>query len=174
MKPIRSETDKRLIGHIAKKSRRKKINVYFNKTASTGQTKYLSGSFYSKKNDDHYPYKSSYELAYLMKLEEDPSVVKFLYEPFSIPYIDFYKKQRAYLPDFLVLYETGKILITEIKPTAMLVDFDVKAKAKACREFIAATYTNVEYKFITEKDLFKGPTDYTNFIREMRNYGTTK
>lgn len=35
MIPIRSETDRRLIGHLKKKSRKKKIHVYFNKKSAT-------------------------------------------------------------------------------------------------------------------------------------------
>lgn len=35
MRVIRSEQDKRLIGHLKKKSRKRKINVYFNKKDSS-------------------------------------------------------------------------------------------------------------------------------------------
>ncbi len=168
---IRSEEDKRLVNSLKKKSKKKKINVYFNKKDTKGKTKYISGNFYSEKNKSNYPYKSSYELAYLTKLEEDKQVVKYLYEPFQIPYIDFYKKQRNYLPDFMVLYASGKILITEIKPEAMLQDYDVKAKATAAKKFIEQTYPelDIEYQFITEKKLFKNITEYTKFIRGAKN-----
>ena len=53
-KHITSEEEKRLIGHLVKKKKKsgKSVNVYFNKRVeSTGKTKYVSGSFYSKKNN---------------------------------------------------------------------------------------------------------------------------
>lgn len=135
-----------------------------------GQSKYVQGDFYSKKNDSTYPYKSSYELAYLEKLEKDDQVLKYLYEPFEVPYVDYYSKNRMYRPDFMVLSEDGSILITEIKPEAMLEDFDVKAKAKAAQLFIKEKYKdiNIEYKFVTEKHLFKDIKAYTDFIKRVK------
>lgn len=135
-----------------------------------GKTKYLQGDFYSEKNDSTYPYRSSYELAYLEQLEVDDTVLKYLYEPFQIAYIDYYKKSRMYLPDFMILYGDGSVRITEIKPESMLGDYDVKAKAKAAREFIKDKYQDVdiEYQFVTEKDLFKNITDYGNFIKRAK------
>lgn len=53
-----------------------------------GKSKYLQGNYYSAKNDSSYPYKSSYELAYLEKLEVDDRVLKYLYEPFQVAYVD--------------------------------------------------------------------------------------
>ena len=135
-----------------------------------GQSKYVQGDFYSKKNESTYPYKSSYELAYLEKLEKDDKVLKYLYEPFEVPYVDYYSKNRMYRPDFMVLSEDGSILITEIKPEAMLEDFDVQAKAKAAQLFIKEKYKdiNIEYKFVTEKHLFKDIKAYTDFIKRVK------
>lgn len=135
-----------------------------------GQTKYISGTFYSKKNDEKYAYKSSYELAYLEKLEQDTSILRFLYEPFEVAYVDSFNKNRMYRPDFMVLKEDGSILITEIKPEAMLEDYDVQAKAKAAQKYIKDNYKgiDIEYQFVTEKQLFKSIVDYTNFIRRVK------
>lgn len=136
-----------------------------------GKTKYISGDFYSTKNGANFPYKSSYELAYLHKLEEDPKVLKYMYEPFDLEYLDMYNKTRKYIPDFMVLYSDGSVLITEIKPEAMLKDYDVQAKAKAAKQFIKDKYPdmNIQYKFITEKQLFKNMTEYTNFVRSVKS-----
>ena len=50
--------------HPRSKRKRKNINVYFNKTKSTGQTKYITGEFQSNKCNSYVPYRSSYELKF--------------------------------------------------------------------------------------------------------------
>lgn len=135
-----------------------------------GKTRYVQGDFYSKKNKCNFPYKSSYELAYLHQLEADAIVVSYIYEPFNLYYIDSTSKQRIYKPDFMVLYSDGKVLITEVKPIAMLGDFDVQAKAKSAREYIKDNYKDVDisYKFITEKHLFNGDKEYQDFLKSIK------
>ena len=153
-----------------KSKKRNKINVYFNKTASTGKTKYITGEFDSKKCNSFFPYRSSYELKFLEMLEADDNVVNFTYESFKIPYKDVYNKERQYIPDFLVLHKDGSLIISEIKPEAMLQDYNVQSKKRAVLAFIEENLKdlNVEYKFITETYLFKSPTDYTEFLRRAR------
>lgn len=140
------------------------------KNPQIGKTKYIQGTFYSKKNDDKFAYKSSYELAYLEKLEKDDTVLKYIYEPFEVGYVDFYSKNRMYRPDFMVLNSDGSVFITEIKPEEMLKDFDVQAKAKAAEKFIIDKYPdiNMTYKFVTEKHLFKDISEYTKFIQRVK------
>ena len=136
-----------------------------------GKTKYIQGTYYSIKNDCDFKYKSSYELAYLEKLEIDSSVLKYMYEPFDLYYIDSQAKQRIYQPDFMVLNKDGSILISEIKPLEMLKDYDVQAKAKAAREYIKEHYKDISisYCFVTEKDLFKSNADYIEFIKRVKS-----
>ena len=52
----------------------------------------------------------------------------------------------------------------------MLKDFNVQSKAKACREYISATFKDVNmiYKFVTEKDLFANDKEYTDFIKSIK------
>lgn len=135
-----------------------------------GKTKYIQGNYYSKKNDGNYPYKSSYELAYLHQLESDPEVLQYIYEPFELYYTDVNEKRRVYRPDFMVLYSDGKIRITEVKPSAMLKDYDVQSKARSCKQYIETSFTNVdiEYKFITEKDLFQSDKEYSDFLKSIK------
>lgn len=170
-KAMLSEEDKRLVGHIVKKKKAKGLNVYFNKTKSTGKPKYFTGKFYSKKNDEVFTFRSSYELKCFLDLEKDTNVTSYLSEVFNIPYIDMYKQKRTYVPDIVVLYKDGSTCIWEVKPVAMLADYDVKAKAKACKDFMAKNYPdqNIGYKFITEKSLFKTNTEYTTFLSKNRN-----
>ena len=154
-KHITSEEEKRLIGHLVKKKKKsgKSVNVYFNKRVeSTGKTKYVSGSFYSKKNNASYTYRSSYELMCFIKLEQNPDVIQYLSETMSIPYIDSKGLTRKYIPDLLVLFADGSMCIWEIKPLDMLKDADVKAKAAACKKHLRDTYKerNIKYEFITD------------------------
>lgn len=169
MKVIRSEKDKRLAIHLSKSSKKKKINVYFNKTKS-GKTKYITGKFYSKKCDATFDYRSSYELAYFHILEKDVDVLSYIYEPFEVPYRDSEGSVRNYRPDILVLFTNGSMQVSEIKPKAMLLDYDVQAKAKAARQYIADNYKdiNITYKFITESCLFKDTTAYANFLKTIK------
>ena len=169
---VRSESDKKLIGYLKKKSKKRKVHVYFNKkNQKTGAGKYIQGDFYSEKNKDMFPYKSSYELAYLHLIEKDSKVLSYIYEPFELYYIDSNGKRRIYIPDFMVLYDNGSILISEIKPKAMLQDFDVQAKGRACREYLLKEYSNVDisYCFITEKDLFSSSKEYNDFLKSIKN-----
>ena len=139
-------------------------------TIKHGKTKYVQGSFYSVKNEESFPYKSSYELAYLHQLESNTEVLKYMYEPFDLYYRDANQKQRIYKPDFMVLYQNGSIEITEVKPKIMLQDFDVQAKARSCREYIKEYYKDVEiqYRFITERDLFSSDKEYQDFLKSIK------
>lgn len=135
-----------------------------------GKSKYIQGDFHSKKNNSVFPYKSSYELAYLQQLESDDKVVQYIYEPFELYYKDIKNSQRIYRPDFMVLYSDGSIRITEVKPEIMLSDYDVRSKAKSARAFIKENYTDldIKYEFITEKNLFNDAKEYQDFIKSIK------
>lgn len=163
------EEERKIIRSKIKKSK-KKINVYFNKKNSKGTSKYITGDFYSNKNKFTFKYRSSYELAYFYKLEEDLNVVSYIYEPFEVEYIDFYKQKRKYRPDLLVLYVDGSLHVSEIKPAAMLRDYDVQAKASAAKAYIKEYYKDhkIEYKFITETMIFADNTEYLEFLKQAK------
>lgn len=93
-----------------------------------------------------------------------------MYEPFEVPYKDSEGAVRNYRPDILVLFIDGSMQISEIKPKAMLLDYDVQAKAKAARMYIVDNYKgiNITYKFITEACLFKDSTAYANFLKTIK------
>ena len=168
---IRSRDEERLVKHLVKKSGKKRVNVYFNKKSSSGKTKYINGKYFSKKNNDYFTYRSSYELAYFIKLEEDKTVLQYSYEPFETEYLDSFGVKRNYIPDLMILFEDGKILIAEIKPKAMLVDFDVRAKAASARKLIASQYKDYDmtYKFITENDIFSSTQEYNEFVKKVKS-----
>ena len=135
-----------------------------------GKTKYVQGDYYSKKNDFTFPYRSSYELAYLYQLEKDDTVLQYIYEPFELYYTDSELKQRIYRPDFMILFTDGSMSINEVKPTIMLKDYDVQAKARATRMYIKENYKNmkVTYNFITEKELFNNDKEYQDFLKSIK------
>lgn len=70
----------------------------------------------------------------------------------------------------MVLYADGKMEITEVKPKIMLKDYDVKAKASACRAYLEETYKDIDikYRFITEKNLFSSDKEYTDFVKSIK------
>lgn len=146
------------------------MSTLTNEIPKHGKAKYIQGNFYSKKNAENFPYKSSYELAYLHQLETKSEVIKYLYEPFELYYNDVNGKQRIYRPDFMILYENGSIEITEVKPKIMLKDFDVQSKARSCRLYIEENYKDIDisYRFITEQDLFNSDKEYQDFVKSIK------
>ena len=122
---------------------------------------YITGTFYSKKNDISVKFRSSYELAYLNILEKDWTVRRYWYEYISIPYKDQLGKDRLYIPDFIVLYSNNSIEIVEVKPSSKISDSDVILKRDAAVSFIKQFFPsdNISYKFITEDDILRRKED---------------
>lgn len=78
------------------------------------------GKFYSKKNDCHLCYDSSWELERMHTFEKDPRVRSYRRNPLQIRYT--FNGQIHYTwPDFLVIYTNGLRVIEEIKPYEMCV-----------------------------------------------------
>ena len=175
MKPVITQEDKKLVGHLVKKKKQsgKHVHVYYNRKAANGKSKYLTGNFFSKKNNRHVKYRSSYELKFFQLLEEDTNVVSYEVEGIKIPYKDLDNSYKNYIPDVMVVYNTGEIHICEIKPNAMLDNIIVKRKAQACKTFLNKLFnnSNIEYKyrFVTETDLFKNATEYALFLKNNSN-----
>ena len=103
-------------------------------------------------------------------LEEDKDVVSYEVESVKVPYKDLDGKFRNYIPDAVVSYKDGSIRICEIKPEAMLDNVIVKRKAQACKTYFKKLFEGIDldyrYEFITEKHLFKTPTEYSLFIQQ--------
>ena len=62
-------------------------------------------------------------------------------------YNDVTGKRRIYRPDFMLLYADGSIEITEIKPKAMLKDFDVQSFDNHVKEVFNLNINN-EFIFV--------------------------
>ena len=174
-KPLVSEEERKLVGFLTKK-KKAKGNVYFNKQATNGGATYFNGKFYSKKNKTTFNYRSSYELKFFFDLEADKKVDSYVSESLQVPYVDSTGTKRTYIPDLLVLYTDGSMEVLEIKPKAMVKDLDVQRKAVACRAYLEKNFKSetIRYKFITEKDLFKTPKDYTAFLKEHKGKDYSK
>ncbi len=90
--------------------------------------------------------KSSYETRFVKKLESDPEVVSFVYEPFRIIY-EFEGTSLWYIPDFLVCYSDGREELVEVKPAKMVTLPKNVAKFEAGRNY------HVAFRVVTEQDL---------------------
>ncbi len=77
-------------------------------------------------------YQSDLERRMMERLERDPQVVKWMKRHgVTIPWIDGQKHQRRYVPDFLVEYADGGIVIIEVKDPSRMDSDDVQRKRKA-------------------------------------------
>ena len=102
-------------------------------------------SYLITKKGGRFTTKSSYETRYVKILENDESVISFVYEPFRIQY-EFDGIKLWYIPDFLVQYVDREELV-EVKPRRMLDWPKNVAKFEAGRE------AHVAFRVITEDDL---------------------
>ena len=84
-------------------------------------------------------YDSDLERRMMVKLESDPTVVKWQKRhDVSIPWIDEHGRQHRYLPDFLVEYADGRQVLIEVKGSDKMDSPSVLRKRRAaeqwCRE----------------------------------------
>jgi len=94
---------------------REAISKSITKLYLEGGFQWCVGEYTSSKTGEVIFYRSSWELAYAELLDNDPTVVTWEYEPFSIVY-RYGKKMKNYLPDFLVTYDDGIKELVEVKP----------------------------------------------------------
>ena len=59
--------------------------------------------------------------------------------------------------------------VIEIKPKAMLVNATVQRKASAAKSFLKRNFKNhiIEYKFITEEDIFSSYQEYLEVLKTI-------
>jgi len=103
-------------------------------------------------------------------LDESPSVIKWSFEEIEIPYVNpIDKKVHRYIPDFLIQIKQKteqKSLLVEVKPQKQVLlretaskkeklIFEInKAKWHAAKNFCQKH--NIEFKILTEKEIFYG------------------
>lgn len=115
-------------------------------------------------------YRSSWERDVMISLDMNPAVIEWSSEPFSIPYVcPIDGKQRQYFPDFYVLYigadKKQHAQILEIKPykqcfmeTARSKKDKIVVQVNQAKWVYALDFckkNGLEFKLITEKDLYK-------------------
>lgn len=110
---------------------------------------FISGRFWSGKNNKWILYRSSYEKFFYMTLEAMTVVEQFHVEPHVIEY-KFKGRQRHYVPDVLVTYIFGFQEAFEVKPSALLEDLEVQAKHEAATLFYGEM--GIRFSVITEND----------------------
>ena len=77
-------------------------------------------------------YDSDLERRMMERLESDAHVAKWVKRHgVIIPWIDGQKRQRRYMPDFLVEYAGGKKAVIEVKDPGRIDSDDVRRKRKA-------------------------------------------
>lgn len=135
---------------------------------------YRKGSFNSMKNQTIMTYRSSYEYEYMKKLEADSRCLKYISEPFMIPYVDADGAKKNYIPDLLVLWDTGKIELLEIKPSAMIRASNVQRKAKWAIRWLKEKSPDITFRFITEKDIFKSNKHYKDVLESLSTKKASK
>ena len=130
------------------KRRRRKI-ARKRKTDRTSH--YITGTYDAKKCKRPVEYRSSWELIVAKHLDDDDSVESFEYETIVIPYITSKTSMRIrkYIPDFIVKYSDGRVVIVEVKRHSALKQRTIIAKADAAREYAAKK--GWEYVFWTDK-----------------------
>jgi len=142
--------------------------------------KYFQGRFRPKNpnkylgDSENIIYRSSYEYRIMLYFDENPSVISWASEEFSIPYVSpLDKSWHRYFPDFIIKAKSKngqtKTIVIEVKPYAQtlppnygekpsrrylreIMTWGVnEAKWKAAKEFCLDR--GWEFQIITEKDL---------------------
>lgn len=108
----------------------------------------IGGSFTSIKTNKKIHFRSLLELFYLLKIEEDPSILTYKYEPFHIPL----ENGQSYLPDFLInnkiLVELkSKRFVEKVKEAKEKLEYKQSQAIKYCNSH------NLEYKIIYDENL---------------------
>ena len=119
-------------------------------TWSPPVTKFKASHFFSKKCNTEFYCRSSYERAYLEKLETDPQILSFDTEPFRVPYI-YEGREHNYVPDFIINRTDGTSFIAEVKPSSLVFEPKNAAKIAACQAI--CNEKRIPYSIITEHDL---------------------
>lgn len=132
--------------------------------------RHISGKMWSEKNSCEISFRSAYEFAYCLKLEEDSSVIAYFMECITIPY-KLNGEVRKYIPDLFVVYQDDRSCMIEIKPKTMVRNPEVQMKAIAANKFITASkIKNCSYRFVTEEEIFSTHKQYRDFVGALK-YG---
>ena len=105
--------------------------------------------YISAKTGKKITYRSYWELCYYLHLEYRNDVVAYAVESFFIEYEDLQGKTRRYIPDVLIWFDNGVILLVEIKASWALEKQDTLIKIAAGKAY--ARSHGWSFKVVTEK-----------------------
>lgn len=98
-------------------------------------------------------YESQIERDFYLLLDHDPSVKRFQHQPLKLVWKDKDKKQKHYVPDVLIEFQTSKRLLVEIKDKQT---YQSERKKYEERWRVAQEYTQEHgflFKIITDKEI---------------------
>lgn len=113
---------------------------------STKHAKYVRG-FHKSNKSGRLLFKSSLEKRIMICLDNDPTVASYQYEPFSI----LYAETKRYIPDFLILYNSGEKKLLETKGVQFLKDTITEQKTEAALKF--CNEKGYTYSILTAKEI---------------------
>ena len=103
------------------------------------------------------PYRSSYELKFILYCENNSNIVEWSYETLKIPYKGPTGKTHRYFIDFIIKYKDGSVYLIEVKPYNQTIPQENPEYRKNSLKWSAAKkYAESNgYKFmiVTEKSL---------------------
>jgi hypothetical protein len=114
---------------------------------------YKQGDYTSTKTGKSCKYRSGWELKYFEHLDQDPDVIDWESEPFTIPYVSNKKtgRIRRYIPDIIVRRKSTGVRLEEIKPRNKMEKRLVARKLQAGHDWAADN--NILFVVITEVEL---------------------
>lgn len=128
-----------------------------------------SGYVYSSKctNGDENGYvqfDSTYELAFIVRLENDINVIKYEREPNLDIFYNINGFIKTYIPDFLIYYSDNysSRILAEIKPLSRI-DDEINILKKESAEEYCKNISDLNYVIFTEVDIFNEEFSYNSF-----------
>lgn len=115
--------------------------------------RFKTGTYVSTKTGQEIKFRSGWELNFAQYLDNDASVVSYVYEGVIISYITNLRsgRLRKYFPDFLVERADGTRLLVEIKPKRFMPRAVNKKKWEAAKQWCAEH--DAEFLVLTEDEL---------------------
>ena len=129
------------------------------------QSRSVAGKIFSYKNNKLISYESQLELAFIYHLEFTPTVKSYIEQPIKV-YYETGKIKKYFIPDFIVYYSDFQIkpLIVEIKYSQEIQERKdyIKRKVSVLKSY--ADENNVDFRLITEKELFGNKLENYKFL----------
>lgn len=121
-----------------------------------GKNNHLNGRWHSTKINKEMYYRSSWELACMKWMDNNPSIFFYEYEGLKIAY--FYvdeerKYKRYYIPDFLITFSDGHKELWEIKPKQFINNVKTLLKTAAAEAWCKENNVDV-FCLYTKESLF--------------------